>query len=266
MAASEQLETRARPWPPGEAIYQTANQTSATVERAPNVGAAERIVSTAVGALLMLGGLKRRGLTGLMLAGAGGVLAYRGATAHCPIYKSLGIDTSRTARLATHTSVKKSFLIDKPAEELYAFWRNFENLPRVMTHLESVRVIDERRSHWTAKAPPVAGGRVEWDAEIVDDEPNSRIVWRSLPGGDIHHHGSVEFTRALGDRGTIVCVAMEYSPPAGQLGRWVAKLFGEEPEQQIRDDLRNLKRVMEIGEVLTIEGQPRGKCIPWDGR
>jgi uncharacterized membrane protein len=126
--------------------------------------------------------------------------------------------------------------------------------------LKSVQVLSDGRSHWVAKAPSIIGGQVEWDAEITADEPSSKIAWRALPGGDVEHTGSIQFSRAPGDRGTKVRIDLEYQPPAGQIGRWVAKIFGEEPDQQIRDDLRNFKRMMEIGEVLTTIGQPKGTC------
>jgi uncharacterized membrane protein len=134
--------------------------------------------------------------------------------------------------------------IDKPAEELYGFWRNFENLPSFMEHLERVKVIDDRRSHWVAKAP---AGEVEWDAEIINEEPNRTIAWRSIDGSDVHSAGSVRFLDAGNGRGTDVRVTLEYLPPAGEAGRWVAKLFGEEPQQQVRDDLRHFKEHMEAG-------------------
>ena len=267
MAMTNQTSEPAYEWPVGSRYGQrtlSRESTSTDVGRI-NVGKAERVLCGAAGALLLLRALARRDLRGLVIGAVGGALVYRGATAHCPVYESLGIDTAeadgRPGRAGAGLHVAKSCLIDRPAEELYAYWRNFENLPSIMTHLEAVRVIDDRRSRWVAKAPRIAGGRVEWDAEITADEPDSRIAWRSLPGADVQHEGSVEFTRALGDRGTVVRVDMQYQPPAGQLGRWIAKLFGEEPEQQIRDDLRNFKRVMEIGEVLTLEGQPRGTCL-----
>jgi len=231
-----------------------------------NVGNGERMVSTAAGAILILQGLARRDLLGLITAGVGGALAYRGASGHCAMYESLGIDTAsdsdRARESESHggTRVALSQLIDKPPEELYSYWRNFENLPKIMRHLESVRVMDDRRSHWIAKAPRIAGGQVEWDAEITADEPNSRIAWRSLPDGDVEHRGSVTFARAPGDRGTKVRVELDYDPPAGTVGRWIAKIFGEEPEQQIHEDLRNFKRTMEVGEVITVVGQPHGTC------
>jgi len=135
-----------------------------------------------------------------------------------------------------------------------------------MSHLETVEVLDERRSHWVARAPRIAGGSVEWDAEIVEERPNERIEWRSLPGSDVDNQGAVEFKRAPGDRGTAVRVAMEYAPPAGRIGSFFAKLFGENPEGQIREDLRSFKRVMEIGESITTKGQSRGACLGGIGR
>ena len=148
--------------------------------------------------------------------------------------------------------VEKSLIINRPPEEIYQFWRNFENLPRFMRHLESVRVTGERRSRWVAKAP--AGTTVEWDAELTEDRPNELIAWRSLEGADVENSGSVRFEPAPGNRGTIVRVEIDYNPPGGALGAAVAKLFGEEPGQQAQESLRCLKQVMETGEVVVSEG------------
>lgn len=237
-----------------------------------NVASGERIVSAAAGSILTLLGLGRRDLTGALIAGVGGALIYRGATGHCSLYQAAGINSAadqaagRTRRSAGKrradrgVHITESFLINKSPEELYAFWRNFENLPQFMSHLKSVTRLDERRSHWVATAPAIVGGEVEWDAEITADEPHALIAWRTVEGADVAHSGRVRFVRALGDRGTAVRVELSYQPPAGKLGRWAAKLFGEEPEQQIRDDLRKFKRLMEIGEVISVEGQPQGTC------
>jgi uncharacterized membrane protein len=239
---------------------------------AKNVGNAERQLSLAAGAILAVLGLTRGNLPGLLVAGTGGALAYRGVTGYCHMYNALGVNTAdaQAKRFAEGREegihVVESFLIDKSPDELYKFWRNLENLPRIMSHLESVRVIDEKRSHWIAKAPKVAGGSMEWDAEITSDEPNSRISWQSLPGADLENRGSVEFKRAPGDRGTAVLARLQYLPPAGQLGQVIAKLFGHDPQTLIRADLRNFKRLMEIGEVVTTEGQPRGACFAGVGR
>lgn len=150
------------------------------------------------------------------------------------------------------TQVRKSLIINRAPEELYQFWRNFENLPRIMPQLESVRETGEGRSHWVARAP--AGTTVEWDAEITEDQPNSVIAWRSLAGADVENSGVVIFERATGNRGTIVRVEMEYNPPGGALGALVAKLFGEEPGQQAQEALRCFKQLMETGEVVISEG------------
>ena len=135
----------------------------------------------------------------------------------------------------------------KPVEELYQFWRNFENLPRFMDHLESVTIIDEGRSHWVVKGP--AGIRVEWDAEIHNEIPNELIAWRSLAGSEVDNAGSVHFMPTeIGD--TEVRVVLRYDPPAGKLGATVARLFGEEPSRQVAEDLRRLKQVVEAGEPV----------------
>ena len=138
--------------------------------------------------------------------------------------------------------------INRSPEEVYQFWRNFENLPQFMSHLESVRVNGEKRSHWVAKGP--AGTTVEWDAEITVDSPNRSISWRSLEGADVENYGTVRFEPAPGKRGTEVRVELEYNPPAGALGAGIAKLFGEAPEQQVKGDLKRLKQVLETGEVV----------------
>ena len=256
-------DENARQWP--NDLERSQERRGSQGKTGVNVGRGERFVSGAAGSILVVQGLARRDLVGLLIAGFGGALAYRGASGHCGIYERLGVDTAhqdgRTKRQTPRgTHVVYSILIDKSPEELYAYWRRLENLPNIMTHLKSVRVIDDRRSHWIAKAPRIIGGQVEWDAEITADETNSLIAWRALPGGDVEHRGSVQLVRALGDRGTAIRVDLDYQPPAGQLGRWVAKLLDEEPNQQVRDDLRNFKRVMEIGEVPTIIGQSRGTC------
>jgi uncharacterized membrane protein len=144
--------------------------------------------------------------------------------------------------------VARSVTIRQPVETVYGFWRNFENLPRFMAHLESGRVTGERESHWVAKGP--AGTTVEWDAETLEDRPHELIAWRSLPGASVPNSGQVRFQRAAGNRGTEVHVELRYDPPAGKLGALVAKLFGEEPSQQVSGDLRRLKQVLETGEVL----------------
>jgi uncharacterized membrane protein len=150
--------------------------------------------------------------------------------------------------------VKKAITINRPVEEVYTFWRNFENLPRFMTHLESVQVRDGNRSHWVVKAP--AGQTVEWDAQIVEDTPNEMIAWRSLEGADVPNWGTVRFKPApanLGS-GTEVHINLQYDPPGGKAGSLVAMMFGEEPDRQVTDDLHIFKQILELGERVLSDG------------
>jgi uncharacterized membrane protein len=152
--------------------------------------------------------------------------------------------------------VKRSIVINRSAEEIYNFWHDPTNLPRFMYHLQSVEPIGERRHHWVTKGP--AGTRVEWDAEIYEDRPKEMMAWRSLEGSDVYNAGSVRFEPRPGGRGTIVRVDMEYYPPGGPAGTAIAMLFNESPQQQIYDDLRRLKQVLETGEVVRSDGSPDG--------
>jgi uncharacterized membrane protein len=197
----------------------------------------------------------------------GGSLIYRGAAGHCHLYDALGLDTARRSGardgedlLDRGIHVEQAFLINKSPEELYAFWRNLENLPSILGHVKSVQVLDDTRSRWVVDAPRIMGGQVEWEAEITRDEPNAFIAWRSLPGSEVDTTGQIRFARAMGDRGTEVHVFMEYLPPAGKVGHWIATLFGSSPRTLIREDLRNFKRIQELGEIPTVRGQPRGTC------
>lgn len=216
-----------------------------------NVGQRERLASIVGGGLLTLLGLRRRSTFGALLAVAGGSLVYRGATGHCAMYAAINKSTAVGEGEPTAdphdfyergVHVEQSVSVNRPAAELYAFWHNFENLPRFMHHLESVKVLDDRRSHWVAKAP--AGFRAAWDAEIINDEANRVIAWRSTGNADVANAGSVRFIERDG-RGTEVKVTIEYLPPAGGVGWSIAKLFGEEPQQQVTDDLNWFKRIME---------------------
>lgn len=251
--------------PEGRATQEAQQQPAAPV----NVGGNERMVSVAAGAIAALMGLKRASLPGLLVAGVGGAMVYRGVTGHCPMYQAMGLDTAHESDrdqaeedLNEHgIKVASAFLINRPPEQLYTFWRNFENLPRIMDHLDSVKTFEDgRRSHWVANLHSIAGKRFEWDAEITADEPNRRIAWRSSPGADVDHSGEVRFQKGLGDRGTEVHVEMNYLPPGGRVGQWIASLSGSNPKRVIREDLRNFKRLIELGEIPTIIGQPHGTC------
>lgn len=216
------------------------------------------------GSLLLVFGLSRGGRSGALAALGGGALIYRAARGRSLLYDALGLreEPTHVARVASlahrrGVTVRRTVAINKPVEEVYAFWRAFENLPRFMRHLESVTCDGPRRSRWVARAP--AGRRVTWDAEIVDERPNELIAWRSLDDADIRNAGAVAFERGPGGRGTTIRVSLAYAPPGGKFAAVIAKLFGEEPSQQVQDDLRRLKHLMEAGEVPTTEGQPRGE-------
>jgi uncharacterized membrane protein len=216
-----------------------------------NVGSGERIGSIIAGGMLVMWGLKRRSTFGALIAACGGGLIYVGLTGHCNVYDEMGIDhahgegVSPAAEPSDYFSrgihVEQSVTVDRPAAELFRFWRNFENLPQFMQHLETVKCEGDR-SHWVAKGP--AGSRVHWDAQIINEEPEHLIAWRSVEGADVDNAGSVRFIDN-GRGGTDVRVVLDYLPPAGQVGQYVAKLFGEAPEQQVAEDLQNFKRVME---------------------
>ncbi|WP_293134411.1 SRPBCC family protein [Microcoleus sp. bin38.metabat.b11b12b14.051] len=214
-----------------------------------NTGDSERWASLIGGGALVLLGLSQRSLRGALLAVAGGGLAARG----------LGVVEGLQSAADANQSIKveKTVTIDKPADELYRYWRDFANLPRFMKHLKHVTVIDDKRSHWIASAP--MGNSVEWDAEIVGEEENRLIVWASVEGADVDNSGFVRFQPAPAGRGTEVKVVIEYNPPGGAIGAGAAKLFGEAPEQQIADDLRRFKQFMEAGEIATTEGQSSGR-------
>src|SRR5271166_4773698 len=219
-----------------------------------NVSQPERLASVIGGGALIAYGIQKKSWGGAALAALGGVLAFRGATGHCPLFQSLGITTNRQRRgrnasvpYELGVRVDASTVIQKSRQELYRFWRNLENLPRFMQHLESVTEIDNKHSHWVVKAP--AGRSVQWKAEIINEAENERIGWRSLPGADVDNAGSVHFKPAPDGSGTIVQIALQYNPPGGVVGAMFAKLFGEEPSQQIEHDLHRFKCLMETGEV-----------------
>ena len=235
------------------------NEATEAPENQINIGGIERLACAIAGGSLAIYGLRRRSVGGLGLTLAGTTLLHRGVSGHCNAYVLLGISTNDTngeAPVARDVHVEKSIVIDHPPEELYRFWREFENLPRFMQHLESVTCTGLNRSHWIAQGP--AGKHVQWDAEIYNDKPGEMIAWRSLEGSDIVNAGSVRFT-PLGARGTEVKVVLNYNVPGGRLSALFAKLFGREPGQMIADDLRRLKQIFETGEVAITEGQPSGR-------
>lgn len=225
-----------------------------------NVGDSERAVSAAVGGLLVASGVKKRGVGGLALALVGAELMRRGATGHCMLYESLGFDgrnrngngaagmhrtdvrsAAATVNARKAIKIERSISIRKPARELYDFWRDFQNLPRVLDHIESVTDLGNGRSHWVARGP--GGTRIEWDSEIVNDIPGELIAWKTVGDPDVAHAGSVHFTETPAN--TEVRFVMDYEPPAGRLVDVAAKIMGESPDQKIQSDLKRLKMLFE---------------------
>jgi uncharacterized membrane protein len=228
-----------------------------------NVQTWERAVSIGAGALLLYAAVRQpRHRRWAAPAGAG--LLARGVSGFCPVNQITGRTRDRDytkralgGRRGIH--VHQSITIDRPVHEVYRHWRDFSNLAAFMQHVERVDVIDQQRSHWVVRGP--AGRTVEWDAEIVNEIEPELIGWRSLPGADVASAGSVQF-RATPRGSTEVRVRLQYQPPAGKVGSWVAALFGREPSQQIHEDLGRLKQILETGEVPTEQEPPSGPRSP----
>jgi uncharacterized membrane protein len=190
-----------------------------------------------------------------LLGAAGAALLYRATTGHCPMFAAAGISTADETSTRRALSgprgihVDETVTIQRPASELFRFWRSLENLPRVMRHLESVSTVGNRRSHWVAKGP--AGMQVEWEAEIINEVPDKLIGWRSVEGSTIVSAGSVHFDQQA-DGSTRLWVRFQYEPPGGRLGAWAAWLTGQEPSVQVRRDLEEFKRLVEAGELIDV--------------
>lgn len=221
----------------------------ASVREGRNISEVERWVSLGAGAVMAAYGLSRRRASGWALAGLGALLIRRGATGHCDTYQMLGLDTAGTRQDtrqalggAAGVIVEESVTINRPISELYRFWRNLENLPRFMSHLESVERITDTLSRWRAKGP--AGATLEWNAEIINEVPDQVIGWRSIEGSDVVSAGSVNFDVA-GSGKTRVRVRLQYSPPGGKLGDKVARLMGSDAATEIRQDLSRFKQLVE---------------------
>ena len=211
-----------------------------------NVGNTERMVSAVTGGALLLYGLRRGSLGGLLTAGLGAMLGYRGLTGHCGLYERLGIDAGGARRNVGNLGVKidRHVTVAAPPDRLYGIWRNFENLPRLLSHVERVEVLSPTRSRWTLKAPV----GVSWDAELINDKINELIAWRTVGNPWVNHAGSVTF-EPLGHMGTRVHVSLQYDPPGGRIGHAVAALFSEDAGSQVEEDLDAFKRAVEEGRL-----------------
>lgn len=214
-----------------------------------NVGRVERALSVAGGILLTARGLHKGGLGGLARALGGAALVYRGVTGHCKVYAMTGHDTARTDDAPGPVHVQTAMTVGKPRDEVFAVWRQLDLLPNFMKHLDSVRSLDDKRSEWIADVPGHLG-KLQWEAEIVDEEPGRRIAWRSVAGADISNSGLVEFADAPGGNGyTQLRAEIAYRPPAGYLGATMGKWLNPAFERMVREDLRRFKQMMEAGSL-----------------
>ena len=245
----------------GQAMESLDFQSEHRPARTANVAGVERVASGIAGAALagwaLLGRRKR-----ILPLAIGSSLVYRAVTGHCSLYRALGINSARSfspaigVRARHGCKVEHSLAIQRPPEELYRFWRKLDNLPQVFRHVISIEVIDGLHSHWVARAP--LGGRLEWDAEIINEREPEVIAWRSLKGSQVDTAGSVHFKPLAHGRGTLVNVSLKYEPPGGKFTATLAELIGTGSESRIKEDLRRFKNLAEAGEIPTIEGQPRG--------
>jgi len=222
-----------------------------------NVPSPERLGSIAAGAGLVLYGISRRSLGGVLVAVLGGALIRRGATGHCEVYEKMGVNSrklnpERGVSGNKGINVEERITVARAPQEVYQYWRKLENLPRFMEHVESVRELDQRRSAWVVKGP--MGHEVKWTAEIISDHPGEMISWESLPGAEVQNAGSVWFEPAGNGSSTEVKVSLQYQPPADVVGATLAKLFGEAPEQQLEADLGRFKDLIEAGAVEAAVG------------
>lgn len=222
----------------------TAERPRAGRGRWTHLPTGERWLSLAGGTLALFGAAQRLPAR-LPLALTGGYLVYRAASGRCPVM---------AAATRSPMCIRRSVTIARPAAELYEFWRRFENFPRIMDGIESVEERPSGRWHWTARA---MGMRLEWDAELVADEENTRIAWQSVQGSDIQTSGEVLFLPA-GSRGTVVRVTMIHHPPAGPVGRGLGLVLGEDRRQRLAEALRRFRQLMETGEIPNARRQPAG--------
>lgn len=210
-----------------------------------NVGQGERIASAAVGAWLLSSGLNsitKNPIKALVKTALGGLLLYRGGSGHCPVYGGMGKTkgVSHTAAI----NIRTGLIVNKPRNEVYAFWRKLENLPLFMKHLASVTEIDSKHSHWEAMIPGNIG-KIKWNAEIVKEEEGTLIGWQSIPNSSINNAGKVTFHDAHNGEGTELEVVISYHPPAGELGAGLAKVLTPVFEKMIRKDVMSFKEYIE---------------------
>lgn len=224
-----------------------------------NLTRVDRWSYVASGLSLVAWGLRRASPGGGALAGVGGWLLYQAYTGNNPMFNPLNIRVNpnpREADAKETVMVDASLTIGKPRDQIYRFWKQLDNLPRIAPQVRSIDMLDDRRSHWRVKFPT---GEVEWDSEITRDEENREIAWRTTMNQSVVNFGSVQFRDAPGGRGSLVKVHLEYVPPVGSLGTAIARMIGQSPERMVEEALSRLKQWLETGEIATTQGLPSGR-------
>jgi uncharacterized membrane protein len=226
------------------ALQQTNRHNTSIADETINLNWPERYASIAAGVKLSFSGIRHlfsKPFKSILKLGAGGYLLNRGITGHCELYSRIGKDTNEP----TNVNIRSSFVIDKPRHQVYNFWRKLDNLPLFMNHLESVEVLDNKRSHWILKLPSGVAN-VSWEAEIVKDEPDELIGWSSLPGSIIDNAGKVRFRDAANGKSTLVDIVISYQPPAGGVGTSIAHVLNPLFKNMVDNDVRNFKQYMDL--------------------
>lgn len=215
-----------------------------------NIGETERAFSLLGGLALLAAGLIRRGYGGVAMGALGALFLQRGASGQCALYRRLGISGAPMAHPGVPDNIgvnlAVSMFIERPAAELFAFWRDLQNVARLSPRIEAIEMLDERRSHWVVKTP--WGSRLEWNALLINEHPDALLAWESEPGADVAHAGSIRFEREPHGLGTIVSIHLEYNPPGGLLGRLAAMLYGRKIRREIGLALAHFKSLIEKGE------------------
>ncbi len=278
---SRQLRAQNGGWPSHQTqrVADRSGAHFAPSQQRPNVDQTERQIAVVAGGALLLHALFSRSPLRMLTGALGGALIWHGQSQRSPIYEAFDLNSARSGqwrpagqpshqeaqRQRTQPPVRpnaieieRAVTVNKSAEELYTYWRKLENLPNFMEHLERVEQLDQQRSRWTARL--LGGLPVSWEAEITSDQPNRQIAWQTLPDAQVEQRGTVTFKPATGERGTVVHVDIRYTPPGGVIGETFARLLNGVTAQQVKDDIRRFKNLMETGVIPTVEGQPSGRA------
>ncbi len=214
-----------------------------------NVGQIERLASALTGGALAAYGLAKRNPAGIALALLGGTILLRGTTGHCLVYQAMG---ASTAPEEEDVHIEDAIIVNQPRAVLFAFWREFANLPQFVPGLESVIPVGDTQLHWVANTP--GERRITWDTEIIAEKKNALITWRTLPDSPLRHTASVRFTTVPHGGGTEVRLSVEYRAPGGKIAGKLSQVFGKDPEHTLHEILRQFKQLVESGEVEPTDG------------